>query len=121
MEIGQPPADDRRRGDVTYSGSSLECGRQIRSAWRHLLLAVEDGQFEKTWHYDEQTRRENTMLRLRNPIVDGIRGFGLHPPQEETLPDEQGTVDVSSLRDTLMAPLSGNQTVGQVLLWPSST
>ena len=81
VEHGQPPADDRRRGDVTYSGSSLECGRRTRGAWRHLLLAVEDGQFKKSWHCDEQPRRVYTMLRLRNPIMDGIRGFGLHLPQ----------------------------------------
>ena len=39
--------------------------------------------------------------------MDGIRRFGLHP-QEETLPDEQVMVDVTSLRDTVIA-LSGNQ------------
>ena len=42
--------------------------------------------------------------------MDGIRRFGLHPPQEETLPDEQGMGDMTSLRDTLIA-LSENQTV----------
>ena len=38
-----PPTDNRRCGDVTYSGSSLECGRQIWGTGRHLLLATEDG------------------------------------------------------------------------------
>ena len=49
-------------------------------------------------------------LLLTTDDVDGIRGFGLHPHQEETLPDEQGKVDVTSLRDTLPAASSGNQT-----------
>ena len=49
------------------------------------------------------------MLRLRNPVMDGIRRFGLHPPLEETLQDEQGVVDMTSLRDTLIA-LPGNPT-----------
>ena len=71
------------------------------------------GQFEKTWHYDEQGRRVCTMLRWRNPIMDGIRRFGLHPPQEETLPDE-GMGDVTSLSGTLIV-LSGNQTVADAL------
>ena len=48
--------------------------------------------------------------RLRNPIMDGIRRFGLHPPQEETQPGDQGIVDLTSFTDTLLA-LSGNQTV----------
>ena len=50
----------------------------------------------------------NTMLRLRNPFTDGIRRFGLHPPQEETQTDDQGIVDMTFLRETLVA-LSGNQ------------
>ena len=43
VEDDQPPADDRRRGDATYSGSSLECGRQMWRAGRHLLRVAEDG------------------------------------------------------------------------------
>ena len=56
-------------------------------------------QFEKAWHYDEQGRRTYTMLRLRNPIMDSIRRFGLQPPQEETQPDDQGMVDLTSFTD----------------------
>ena len=67
-------------------------------------------QFEISWHCDEQGRRVYTMLRLRNRVMDGIRWFGFHPPQEETLPDEQGMVDMTSFRDALIA-FSGNQTV----------
>ena len=59
-------------------------------------------QFQKTWHYDEQGRRIYTMLRLRNRVMDGIRRCGLHPPQEETPPEGQGTVDMTSLRATLI-------------------
>ena len=50
----------------------------------HILLATENDQFEKTWHYDEQGRRTYTMLRPRNPIVDGVRRFRLHLPPEGT-------------------------------------
>ena len=39
--------------------------------------------------------------------MDSIRRCGLHPPHEETPPDEQGMVDMPSFRDTVMA-LSGN-------------
>ena len=74
------------------------------------LLLME--QFEKFWQHDEQGRRTYTTLRLQNPIMDGIRRFGLHPPQEETLPDEQGTVDMTSFRDALIALLR-NQTVDE--------
>ena len=47
-------------------------------------------QFEKNWHYDPQGRRVFKVLRLRTPIMDGIRRFGLHPPQEDTLPGLEG-------------------------------
>ena len=40
--------------------------------------------------------------------MDGKRRCELHPPQEETPPDEQGMVDVTSFRDKVMT-LSGNQ------------
>ena len=43
VEYDQPRADDGRRGENTYNGLPLECGRQIRAAWRHLLLDVENG------------------------------------------------------------------------------
>ena len=43
--------------------------------------------------------------------MDGIGRFGLHPPLEET---QQGTVDMASFRDTLIA-LSGNQTAAAQL------
>ena len=78
-------------------------GRWESFSW---LLKME--QSEKTWHYDEQGRRTYTMLRLRNPIMDSIRRCGLHPPSEETPPDGQGTVNMASFGDTLIA-LSGNQ------------
>ena len=43
----------------------------------------------------------HTVLRLWKPIRDGIRRFGLHPPQEETPPDEQYTGGFDFLqRDT---------------------
>ena len=48
------------------------------------------------------------MIRKRNSIVDSIRRCGLHPPPEEIPPDEQGKVDITSFRDTVMASL-GNQ------------
>ena len=50
------------------------------------------------------------MLRLRNSIMDGIRKCGLHPSQVETQTDDQGMVDTTSFRDTLITS-SGNQTV----------
>ena len=43
------------------------------------------------------------MLRLRNPIMDGMHTFGLLPPQEEMQPDDQGIVDMTSLADTVLA------------------
>ena len=45
-------------------------------------------QSEKTRQHYEQGRRVYTMLRSLDPIMDGIRRFGLHPPQEDTLPDK---------------------------------
>ena len=72
------------------------------------LLKME--QFEKTWQHDGQGGRTYTMLRLRNPIMDGIRRFGLHPLQEETQTNGQGMVHLTSFADTLLA-LSGNQIV----------
>ena len=39
----QPPADDRRRCDVAYSGSSLDCGEQMWGTRRRLLLGAGDG------------------------------------------------------------------------------
>ena len=63
-------------------------------------------QFEKTWHCNERGWRTNTTLRLRNPIMDSFREFGLHPPLKETPPNEQGVVGMAS--DTLME-LSENQ------------
>ena len=63
MEYDQPPADDRRRG-------------QTRVTWDTFwMLKME--QFEKIWLYDPQGRRVYTMLRLRDPIMHGIRLFGL--------------------------------------------
>ena len=56
--------------------------------------------FEKTWHHNEQGRRTYTMLRLRNPIMDGLHRFGLHPPQEDAQTDVQGVVDLNSFTDT---------------------
>ena len=52
-----------------------------------------------------------TMRWLPNPIMDSIRRFGLHPPQEETQTDDQGTADLTSFADTMLV-LSGNQTLG---------
>ena len=37
VKHGQPPVDDPRRGEITYSGSSLECGGQIWSTGRHFF------------------------------------------------------------------------------------
>ena len=42
-------------------------------------------------------RRTYTMLRLWTPIMDSIRRFGLHPPQEETRADDQAMVDIDLL------------------------
>ena len=70
-----------------------------------MMLKME--QFEKTWHCDSDGRRVHTKKRKRNAIMDSIRRCDLHPPQEETPPDEQGMVDMASFRDTVMA-LSGN-------------
>ena len=39
----QPPADDRRRGENTYKGLSLECGSEMRVSLGHLLLDFEVG------------------------------------------------------------------------------
>ena len=52
--------------------------------------------------------------------MHGIRRFGLHPPQEETPPDGQGTVDMTSFRHTLIA-LSGNQTAEAQLYQADNT
>ena len=52
-----------------------------------ILWMSKKEQFEKNWHYDPQRRSVHTMLRLRSPIMEGIRRIGLHPPQEDTLPD----------------------------------
>ena len=65
-------------------------------------------QFEKKWHCDPHGRRVYTMLRFRNPIMDGIRWFGLHPPQEDTLPEPRDSRDMTSFKDTLIA-LSGDR------------
>ena len=80
--------------------------------WRHLLLVMKlkTERFEKTWHHDEQGRRAQTMLRLRNLIMDSIRRFGLRLPQEETQTDDLGRVDVTSYKDTVVT-FSGNQAV----------
>ena len=74
-------------------------------------------QYEKNWHYDEQGRRLFTMLRLRNPIMDEIRRFGLNLTQEETPPIGQGEVDMTSFGDAVMA-LSGNQAAEAQLCQP---
>ena len=64
---------------------------KVRGTWRHLLLATERwNSSKKTWDYDGHGRRVCIKLRLQNPIMDGIRRFGLHPPLEETLPNERG-------------------------------
>ena len=54
----------------------------------------------------------DTLLRLRNPILDGIRKFGLHSPQKDALPAprELRMRGLSSFRSTLHE-LSGCQTV----------
>ena len=77
---------------------------------RPFFRLLKMAQCGKTWHFDEQGRCTYTMLKLRNPIMDGIRRFGLHPPREKTQPDDQGMVDLTSFTDTQSA-LSGNQTV----------
>ena len=84
VEHDQLLADDRRRCDATYSGMSLECGRQMWAA------------------VTSKARRMYTMLRLRNPIMDSIRRFGLHLLQKETPPDGQCTVHMTSFRSTIV-------------------
>ena len=98
VEHVRPPADDRRRGDVT---SPLERGKQVWSTGDTFFLMLKMEQFEKRWHYDSEGRRVHTKIRKRNPIMDSIRRCGLHPPPEEM-------VAMTSFRDTVMA-LSGNQ------------
>ena len=58
------------------------------------------------------------MLRLWNPITDGIRS--LHPPQEDTLPEPRDLGDTTISRDTLIA-LSGGQTVDARLYEDNNT
>ena len=77
-------------------------------------------QFEKNWHHDPQDRRVYMMLRLRDPIMDGIRRFGLHPPQEGTLPDTRDSRYMIFFTDTLTA-LSGDQTVDAHLYQDNNT
>ena len=103
VEHDRPLADDRRRGDVTHSGSSLECGKQVWSTGWYLLLDVEKGTVREKWHYDSDGRRVHTMLRKRTPIMDSIRRCGLHPLPEEVLPVGQSMVDMTSFRDTVVA------------------
>ena len=50
----------------------------------------------------------HTQCCERNPIMDSIRQFGLHPLQKETPQGEQGVVDMASFKNTLVAS-SGNQ------------
>ena len=107
VEYEQPPSDDRRCGENTYNGVPLECGRQLRVARGHFFWMLKMEQFVKNWHHDPQGKRVYTMLRLRIPIMDSIRKFGLHLPQEDTSPDLS---DLSSFKGTLIA-LPGGQTV----------
>ena len=47
MVHDRPPAEDRRRSDVTYSGSQVERGNQVRSTGdTFLMLKLE--QYEKS-------------------------------------------------------------------------
>ena len=68
-----------------------------------LMLILEE--YEKTGNMMRMAKCVFSMLRKRNPIMGFIRKRGLHPLPEETPPDEQGMVDMTSF--TVLA-LSGS-------------
>ena len=74
---------------------------------------LESDPYEKKWHNDSDG------YRVRDPIMDSFRKRGLHLPQEETPPDGQGDVDMTSFGEAVMA--SGYQVAEKQLHLADST
>ena len=69
------------------------------------LLDIESGTVRENLALRRVRQAYIHNLRLRKPIMDGFRRFGLHPPQEETQPDDQDMVDCTSCTDTLFGKI----------------
>ena len=60
-------------------------------------------QYKKVWHLDSDGNRVCTLLRMRNPFMEGIRRDGLQLPRKEIPPGAQEEVDLTSFGNAVMA------------------
>ena len=80
----------------------------VKVNWERFFQFLHNEPFAKHWHCDVEGNKLCTMLKKRNPFLDGFRKWWLHAPKESAIPSEAcslGAAAVSLITDVRIRQL----------------
>ena len=87
---------------------SWNVGSRCGDAGELYVMLLKNDPYEKHRQYDAEGNKLHTMLKKNNPIMEGVRKWGLHELGDAVLASTTGTQEPPSLMDAIMW-FTGNQ------------